>query len=69
MEKIITEKSDMSVGGWGASEEKSFLIPFPEIQKHLDEGWRIKQMFVNPYGVNGTNKATDLVITVHLERL
>lgn len=65
MEKIITEKTDLSVG-WHQAEQTSFLVPFPEIEKHLSEGWRIKQMFVNPYG---NKNATHLVITVHLERL
>lgn len=69
MEKIITEKSDMSVGDWDPEKRTNFLIPFPEIEKHLSEGWVIKQIFVNPYGVNGITKATDLIITVHLERL
>lgn len=66
-EKIITEKSAMNVGNWKPEEGVSYLIPFSEIEKHLSEGWVIKQMSVLPYGVNGINKATDLIITVHLQ--
>ncbi len=64
VEKIIVEKSDLSVGNF--SEAQSHVIPFPEIEKHLLDGWLIKQMVVTPYGVN--KNTTDLVITVHLER-
>ncbi|MFC4673601.1 hypothetical protein [Dysgonomonas termitidis] len=68
MEKIITEKSDLSIGSLDNKEPSAFIVPFPEIDSHLAKGWRVKQMFVTPYGVNGTAKATDLVITVHLEK-
>lgn len=67
-ENVLVEKSSMSVGDFDPDLSRSFLIPFPEIEKHLSEGWVIKQMSVLPYGVNGVNKATDLIITVHLQR-
>lgn len=68
MEKIITEKSDLRVGSFDNKEPNAYLVPFPEIDSHLSDGWRVKQMFVTPYGVNGVAKATDLIITVHLEK-
>lgn len=66
-EKILVEKSTMSVGDYDSDESKSFLIPFPEIEKYLSEGWTIKQMSVLPYGVNGIKTPTHLIITVHLQ--
>ncbi|WP_042367966.1 hypothetical protein [Bacteroides neonati] len=68
-EKILVEKSTMSVGDYDNDQSSSYLIHFSEIEKHLSEGWVIKQMSILPYGANGVNKATDLIITVHLQRL
>jgi len=67
MDKVLSEKASMKVGDY-EDQSISHLIKFTEIDKHLSEGWTIKQMFVTPYGVNKDN-ATDLVITVHLQRI
>jgi hypothetical protein len=67
MEKVISEKSPMTVGDYDPKRTTA-LLPFPEIEKHLAEGWTIKQMFVNTYGPNGISAPTDLVITVHLQK-
>mgnify|MGYP003364194501 CR=1 FL=1 len=66
-EKILVEKSSISVGDYESDQSHSFLIPFPEIEKYLSEGWTIKQMSVLPYGPDGVKKPTDLIITVHLQ--
>jgi len=67
MEKVISEKSSMSVGD-NYPDQTTSLLPFPEIERHLSEGWSIKQMVVNTYGVNGASYLTDLIITVHLQK-
>jgi hypothetical protein len=39
----------------------SVTLAFPEIERHLSEGWTIKQMFVS------TCKDVSQIITVHLQ--
>lgn len=65
-EKIITEKSSLHVGDY-QEPGASHLISFSQIEKHLSEGWSIKQIFVTPYSAGGKS-ASDLVITVHLQK-
>ena len=65
-DKLIIERVDMSQDT--IKSRDSFLIACPEIQKHLDDGWRVQQLFQQPYGINGTAKANYLVITVHLRK-
>ncbi len=54
-EKIITEQIVLTYGD-------SDHYTFPEIQKHLNEGYLIKQIF---YGTNPHLRAS-IVLTVHL---
>ncbi len=44
MEKLITEKLPI-VNKGDFCRESSSLLPFSEIEKYLDEGWSVKQMF------------------------
>lgn len=65
-EKIITEKASLQVGDY-QEPGPSHLISFTEIEKHLSDGWSVKQMFITPYAFN-SKSASDLVITVHLQK-
>lgn len=65
-DKVIIERVDMSQDY--LKSHNSFLIACPEIQKHLEDSWRVQQLYQQPYGVNGTAKANYLVITVHIRK-
>ena len=62
MEKIITEIALIPALG-----KKNVVIVYPEIQKHLDEGWRIKEFHHFPFNIReiGPN---GISLTVHLEK-
>ena len=55
MEKIVTETIDLI-------DLKTGFQTFPEIQKLLDEGYRVKQMFLNKLG----SFHDRIALTVHL---
>lgn len=65
-DKIIVEKSDMSINYY--DKVQSHLIPFPEIERHLSEGWVVKQIFLTTWGLNGVANASDLILTVHVQK-
>ena len=65
MEKIISEKTPI----FDASDysQDPSLLSFPEIEKLLEDGWCVKQMFVNTYGEKA-GVPLFLILTVHLQK-
>lgn len=65
MEKIITEVVSLE---FPYAPEKSTVYTFPEIQKFLNEGYQIKQLFYSP--LNGDCTTINYIaITAHLQKI
>lgn len=43
-----------------------YLISCPQIETLLNEGWKVKQLLQQPWGVNGIAKPSHIILTVHL---
>lgn len=65
MEKIITEVVSLDFPN---TPEKSTVFTFPEIQKLLDEGFQIKQIFYTP-STGGCISINYIAITAHLQKI
>lgn len=65
MEKIITEVMSLDFPN---TSEMSTMFTFPEIQKLLDEGFQVKQLFYTPL-TGGCECVNYITITAHLQKI
>jgi hypothetical protein len=61
-EKIITEVLSINL-----NPDEKHLMQYPEIDRHLSEGWRVKQMFHQPIFERQGIGPSYITLTVHLE--